>query len=74
MSVYTGKVVWFNKMMGFGFLTCKALGDIFVPGVAIESADRMLRDGEDVEFEAKPGADGKPQAFKVKRLLSSTAL
>ena len=72
MSVYTGKVVWFNKMMGFGFLTCKALGDIFVPGAAIETADSVLLcDGEDVEFEAKPGADGKPQAVRVRRLLST---
>ncbi len=68
MSAHTGKVVWFNKAMGFGFLTSKIVGDVFVPQTAIDTADRSLLDGEDVEFETKPGADGKLQASKVKRL------
>ncbi len=68
MYAHTGKVVWFNKAMGFGFLSSGDVGEVFVHEAAIEAADRMLRDGETVEFDTKLGADGKPQASKVKPL------
>ena len=44
MYAHTGKVVWFNKAMGFGFLSSGDVGDVFVHEAAIEAADRMLRD------------------------------
>jgi CspA family cold shock protein len=49
---YKGKVKWFNKSEGFGFIEQDANRYIFVDYTAIEGkGSRTLREGEEVEFE-----------------------
>lgn len=47
-----GKVKWFDKGKGFGFIYDEKLGDIFVHYASIEKEGyKTLREGQKVEFE-----------------------
>lgn len=63
-----GKVKWFNKEKGFGFIEREDGGDVFVHFSAIqEEGFKNLDEGQEVEFEIVEGARG-PQAANVSKL------
>lgn len=63
-----GTVKWFNQDKGFGFIMPDEGGrDIYVQTSNIETPDRLLSDGQRVEFEAAMGRKG-PEAVKVKSI------
>jgi CspA family cold shock protein len=61
-----GKVKWFNKVKGFGFITTEEGNDVFVhfSGIA-NNGFRTLKEGEAVVFDVEQGSKG-PQAVNVK--------
>jgi len=63
----TGKVKWFNDSKGWGFIEPDEGGDdVFVHYSAIQQDGfRSLKEGERVEYELRPGKDGKYQAANV---------
>jgi CspA family cold shock protein len=66
MSQYVGKVAWFNKAKGFGFIERKDGPDVFCHFSAIQmDGYKVLNDGDNVEFDIEIGPSGKPQAAKV---------
>lgn len=67
--MHTGKVKWFDRKKGFGFIVGPQQGqDIFVHYTSIEGDGfRSLKDGENVEFELVESDKGF-QAHKVRRL------
>lgn len=64
-----GKVKWYNRVKGYGFLVSDDGGqDVFVHYSAIQvekKKERILEEGQGVEFEVKDGAKG-PAAANVK--------
>lgn len=63
-----GKVKWFNKEKGFGFIEQNEGGDVFVHFSAIEQDGfKTLVEGESVKFEVIDGARG-PQAVNVTKI------
>ena len=64
-----GKVKWFNKQKGFGFITDNADGkDVFVHHSVIEGNEyfKVLEDGQEVDFDREEGTKG-PKALKVRK-------
>lgn len=62
-----GKVKWFNKEKGYGFIEREGGSDVFVHFSAIqEEGFKTLAEGEEVEFEIVDGPKG-PQAANVKK-------
>jgi CspA family cold shock protein len=62
-----GKVKWFNAEKGYGFISMEGQRDVFVHYSAIqETGYRLLKEGEDVDFEMVDGERG-PQAANVLR-------
>ena len=61
-----GKVKWFNKVKGFGFVTTEEGKEIFIhfTGIANEGF-RTLKEGQEVIFDIEDAAKG-PQAVNVK--------
>ena len=61
-----GKVKWFNKVKGFGFITTEEGKEIFIhfTGIADEGF-RTLKEGQPVVFDVEDGTKG-PQAVNVK--------
>lgn len=60
-----GKVKWFSKEKGYGFITTSEGKDVFVHYSAIQgSGFRNLIEGEEVEFEITQSLKGE-QADKV---------
>jgi len=63
-----GKVKWFNRTKGFGFISRESGGDVFVHFSAIQAEGfKVLDEGDDVEFDVVDGPKG-PQAANVKKL------
>ena len=46
----TGRVKWYEKTKGYGFLTSDDGGDVFVPKAALPSGVDDLKAGQKVEF------------------------
>ena len=66
----TGKVKFFNATRGFGFIEPEdGSKDAFVHISAVERAGLTgLTEGQRVEYELKPGRDGKSSAEDLKLL------
>ena len=63
----SGKVKWFNRTKGFGFIEREQGNDVFVHFSAIDmDGFKVLYEGDDVEFEVTEGPKG-PQAANVKK-------
>ena len=63
-----GKVKWFNRTKGFGFIQRESGGDVFVHFSAIQAEGfKVLDEGDEVEFDVVEGPKG-PQAANVKKL------
>ncbi|HHT46964.1 MAG TPA: cold shock domain-containing protein [Firmicutes bacterium] len=60
-----GRVKWFNKEKGYGFIEREDGDDVFVHYSAIqEDGFKSLTEGQEVEFEIVEGSRG-PQAANV---------
>jgi CspA family cold shock protein len=53
----TGRVLWFNKSLGYGFIEDKEKNEIFFHWTAIQVDDnyKTVCDGQPIEFEVKDG-------------------
>jgi cold shock protein len=65
--VPTGRVKWYEKDKGFGFVTSDDGGDVFVHKAALPSGVDELKAGQRVEFGVADGRKGA-QALSVKIL------
>ncbi|NHD18279.1 MULTISPECIES: cold-shock protein [Actinopolyspora] len=64
-----GTVKWFNPEKGYGFIATDNGSDVFVHYSAIDmDGFRTLDEGDRVEYEVKPGRDGRSQADGVRKL------
>jgi cold shock protein len=66
----TGKVLWFNPVMGHGYIK-PADGDTDIPvhRLAVEQAGhKTLKTGQAVQYEKVRGLDGRPSAVTLKLL------
>lgn len=62
-----GKVKWFNKEKGYGFIEREDGSDVFVHFSAIEmDGFKTLQEGETVEFEVVDGPKGLQAANVTK--------
>jgi len=62
-----GKVKWFNKDKGYGFIERDDGGDVFVHFSAIqEDGFKTLLEGQEVEFDIVEGDRGSQAANVVK--------
>jgi CspA family cold shock protein len=70
-----GKVKWYNRVKGYGFIVPEEGGaDVFVHHSSIQvekKRDKILEEGQGVEFEVQEGPKG-PSAANVKPELKKT--
>jgi len=66
ISIYTGKVVWFDSKKGFGFISRENQPDIFVhfSDIAMDGYKNLIKD-QTVQFQIGENYFGKPKAIKV---------
>ena len=66
ISIYTGKVVWFDSKKGFGFISRENQPDIFVhfSDIAMDGYKNLFKD-QTVQFQIGENYFGKPKAIKV---------
>jgi len=64
-----GTVKWFNPTKGFGFIQPDNGGkDVFVHISAVQQAGmESLEEGQRIEFQVKPGRDGRTAADDLKQ-------
>jgi CspA family cold shock protein len=59
---FSGRVLWFNNSKGYGFIRRDAAADLFVHFSGIISEGyKSLDEGDEVEYEVVPGANGDPK-------------
>jgi CspA family cold shock protein len=62
-----GKVKWFDRRKGYGFIETEDGNDVFVHYSGIQDDGfRSLNEGEEVEFEIKKGPKGEQAVNVVK--------
>ncbi len=63
-----GKIKWYKKEKGYGFLTGDDGKDYFVHSTSLPEDQRDVRESDEisVEFEIKKGKDGRFQASEIK--------
>jgi CspA family cold shock protein len=67
MFLMQGKVKWFNKEKGYGFIEREGGSDVFVHFSAIqEEGFKTLQEGEIVQFEIVEGPKGLQAANVIK--------
>jgi cold shock protein len=71
--VPTGRVKWYEKDKGFGFVTSDDGGDVFVHKAALPSGVDELKAGQRVEFGVADGRKGA-QALSVKLIESPASV
>lgn len=67
-----GKIKWFSKKKGYGFITKEDGTDVFVH-ISSLIGSRIPREDEPVSFEMGTGKTDHPAAINVKLLLSRSA-
>lgn len=67
---YSGRVLWYNKRKGFGFIAqSDGADDIFVHASALdESGIENLTENQIVSFDIAPGKDGRLQARNIRSI------
>ena len=62
-----GTVKWFSDQRGYGFISAEGAQEVYVHHSSIEgSGFRTLHEGDQVEFDIKPGERGAEAAHVVR--------
>jgi CspA family cold shock protein len=66
-SMARGRVKWFSREKGYGFISQEGGEDVFVHHTALSGSEQSLDEGDEVEFDVTQGVKG-PQAANVRRI------